>query len=349
MDYKQAAREWSQGTVRPVYILYGNERYVMGEWIDLLIRSTIDPDTKDFALSKYDLTETPLETVLEDAETLPFLSPRKLVIASGAHFLTGGRDPSKAEHRVEALQAYLTEPAEHAVLVLTIPADKLDERKKIVKALKQAAVVLPFAPLGPAELQQWIRKKASGWGVKIDEDAMEALLTRVGGSCASLANEMEKLSLYAGKGHTIRREMVETLAIRTSEQNVFLLVEEIAKLRPERAMSIFHDLLKEKEEPIKLLVLIARQFRIMSGTKELARQGFSQAQIASQLGAHPFAIKLAGEQAKRFRTETLERMIKELADLDYAMKTGGIDKQLGLELFILRLGAAAVSAAAAKG
>jgi len=347
MDYKQAAREWSQGTVRPIYILHGSESYVMGEWLELLVASALDPDTKDFALSKYDLGETPLETAIEDAETIPFLSPRKLVIASGAYFLTGGRDPSRAEHNVEALQKYAAAPAEHAVLVLTVPADKLDERKKIVKTLKASAVVLPFAPLGPAELPQWIGKKAAGWGVKIESDAIEALLERVGGSCATLANEMEKLSLYVGKGNAIRVEHVEALAIRTTEQNVFLLVEELAKLRPERAMTIFHDLLKEKEEPIKLLALIARQFRMMLGAKELMKQGFSGPQIASQLGAHPYAVKIAGEQAKRFRQETLERMLKELADLDVAMKTGAIDKALGLELFILRLGAAAASAAAA--
>ncbi|MCI3923201.1 DNA polymerase III subunit delta [Paenibacillus sp. TRM 82003] len=344
MDYKQAAREWSQGTIRPVYILHGAETYVMGEWIELLVQTAVNPDTRDFALSKYDLTETPLETVIEDAETLPFLSERKVVVASGAFFLTGGRDPSKVEHRVEALQTYAASPAEHAVLVLTVPADKLDERKKLVKALKASAIVLPFPLLGPAELQQWVKKKASGWGTTIEDEAVEELLTCVGGSCAKLASEIEKLSLYAGKGETIRKEMVSTLAVRTSEQNVFLLVEEIAKLRPERAMTIFHDLLREKEEPIKLLVLIARQFRMMLGAKELAKQGFSQAQIASQLGAHPFAIKMAAEQAKRFRSETLERLMKELADLDYAMKTGGIDKQLGLELFILRLGAAAAGA-----
>jgi len=345
MDYKQAAKEWSQGTIRPLYVLHGTELHIMGEWLELLAKTAIDPDTRDFALSRYDLTETPLETAIEDAETLPFLSPRKLVIASGAYFLTGGRDPSKADHDVEALIRYAKAPADHAVLVLTVPAEKLDDRKKVVKTLKQSAVVLPFAPLGPAELQQWVAKKATGRGVSIDADAVEALLERVGGSCATLASEIEKLSLYVGQGGAIRREHVESLAVRTSEQNVFLLVEEIAKLRPERAMTIFHDLLKEKEEPIKLLVLIARQFRMMLGTKELARQGFSQAQIASQLGAHPFAIKIAGEQAKRFKTETLERILGELADLDYAMKTGTIDKTLGLELFILRLGAAASAAA----
>lgn len=341
VDYKQAARDVLKGSFKPIYVLHGTETFIIGEWLDLLTEHALEPGTKDFALSKYDLYETPLEQVIEDAETMPFLASRKLVIAANAQFLTGSKDTSKAEHRTELLQAYAEKPSDTTILVLTVAADKLDERKKIVKSLKQADAVVPFAPLSPAELHSWIVKKASGWGVRIDDDAVQALLERVGGNCAALAAEIEKMSLYAGKGNAITRSVVEELAVRTTEQNVFLLVEEIAKLRPERAMTILHDLLKEKEEPIKLLILIARQFRMMLGAKELARKGFSQAQIASQLGAHPFAVKIASEQAKRYKTETLERIIAELADLDYGMKTGKIDKVLGLELFILRLGAAA--------
>lgn len=343
MDYKQAAREWSQGTFRPVYVLYGSESYVMGEWLDLLTRTFLDPETRDFALSKYDFGSTPLETVLEDAQTPPFLASRKLVIAQGAYFLTGSRDPSKVEHRIEALQSYLDRTADDVVVVLTVPADKLDERKKIVKALKQSATTLAFAPLGASELPAWVGKKASARGVRMEQDAIECLLERVGGNCALLASEIEKLSLFAGKGGTIRRDTVERLAIRTSEQNVFQLVEEIAKLRLERAITIFHDLLKEKEEPVKLLALIARQFRLMLGAQELSRQGLSQGQIASRLGAHPYAVRMAGEQAKRFRPETLGRILAELADLDFAIKSGRMDKVLALELFILRLGAAAAA------
>lgn len=344
MDYKQAAREWSQGTVRPLYVLHGAETYIMGEWLELLTSKWIAPETKDFALSRYDLHETALEAVVEDAETPPFLAERKVVIATGAQFLTGGRDASKAEHRVESLQAYADRPAEHAVVVLTVPSDKLDERKKIVKLLKQKAVVLPFQPLGPAELQQWLVKKAGARGVRIEVQAADALLRRVGGSCAALASEIEKLALYVGKGNAIDERAIEALTVRTTEQNVFQLVEEIAKLNPDRAITILHDLLKEKEEPIKLLMLIARQFRMMIGAKELGRQGFTPAQMASQLGAHPYAVKLAAEQAKRYRPETLERMMGELAELDAGMKSGAVDKVLGLELFILRLGAKAAGA-----
>lgn len=339
MDDRQAA----PGKIQPVYVLFGTEQYLMEEWIDQLVRNIVQPGTEDFAYSKYDLTETPLLQVMEDAETIPFLVPRKLIIASGAYFLTAGRGASKSavEHHVNLLEAYVSQPAEHSVLVLTVPAEKLDERKKIVKLLKKEAAVLSFEPLGPKELLRWLGKRASLFGVSLEADAAEALADRVGGNCSTLASELEKLALYVGQGGTIRREMVEELAVRTSEQNVFQLVEAIVRLRPEQAMSILHDLLKEKEEPIKLLALIARQFRMILGTQELSRQGYSISQIASQLGAHPYAIKKASEQGRRFKPETLGKILKELADLDVQMKTGAVDKTIGLEMFILRLAQAA--------
>jgi DNA polymerase III subunit delta len=345
-DYKQAARDVLKGAFKPIYILHGSESYLIGEWLGLLTEHVVEEGARDFALSKYDLSETPLEQVMEDALTMPFLAARKLVIASGAQFLTGGKDSSKVEHRTELLLDYIENPSDTTVLAFTVAADKLDERKKLVKALKQSDAILTFAPLSPTELSAWVGKKASGRGVSMDESAVQALIARVGYSCGKLAAEIEKMALYVGKGNAITSYTVEQLTVRTTEQNVFLLVEEIAKLHPERAMTILHDLLKDKEEPIKLLALIARQFRMMLGSKELARTGLPQTQIASRLGAHPYAVKMAAEQAKRFKQETLERIMAELAELDYGMKTGKVDKVLGLELFILRLGAAAAGAAA---
>ncbi|MMZ60829.1 DNA polymerase III subunit delta [compost metagenome] len=299
----------------------------------------VDRDQLDFAVATYDLTETPIEVVVEEAETLPFLVPRKLIIVRDSSLFTAGKEGGKIEHKIDALASYLNNPADHSVVLFLVNGEKLDERKKIVKAIKAVGTVLSFMPLGQNELIEWVIREAEKRSSRMDREAAETLIAANGVQMTSLAVEVDKLCLYAGEGGIIDSSIVEQLVARSTEQNVFAMVEHIANLKLDKALSIFYELLKQREEPIKIAALIARQFRIMLQVKELARQSYSQQQIASQLGLHPYAVKIAGEQARKFESTQLKSIIHELAELDYKMKSGGIDKVLGLELFLLKLGA----------
>ena len=59
--------------------------------------------------------------------------------------------------------------------------------------------------------------------------------------------------------------------------------------------------------------------------------------MASHLVLHPFAVKIAHRQSARFSADRLAAIMTELAELDYAMKSGWMDKVLALELFLLKL------------
>lgn len=339
MDAKTAVKEIKQGRISPLYLCYGTEKYQIQEFVGLLQDKLVDRNQKDFAMAVFDLAETPIEAVVEEAETLPFLVERKLIVVRDAGLFTAGKEGGKIEHKAEALQTYIGNPAEHSVIVFVVYAEKLDERKKIVKAMKASGTALSFMPLGGGELVQWVVHEVEKRGCRIGKEAAEVLIAAGGVHMAALAAEADKLCLYAGAGGTIDTAAVEQLVARSTEQNVFAMVEHIAALRLEKALGIFYELLKQREEPIKIAALIARQFRIMMQVKELGRQSYSQQQIASQLGLHPYVVKLAGEQARKFEAGRLRDILSELAELDYRMKSGGVDKVLGLELFLLKLGA----------
>jgi len=339
VDVKAAIKEIKQGKVSPLYLCYGTEKYQMQQFITLLQEQIVVPDQRDFALAHFDLAETPVEVVIEEAETPPFLAERKLIIAKDSAVFTAGRDNSKIEHKLESLLTYCANPAEYSVIVFMANSEKLDERKKIVKTMKSEGIVLSFLPLSGAELVQWVVREVEGRGCRIGTDAAEVLIASAGVQLSALSVEVDKLCLYTGPGGKIEPSTVEQLVARSTEQNVFVMVENIANLKLDKALDIFYELLKQREEPIKIAALIARQFRIMLQVKDLARQSYSQQQIASQLSLHPYAVKIAGEQARKFEATALRGILSELAELDYRMKSGRVDKVLGLEMFLLKLGA----------
>jgi DNA polymerase-3 subunit delta len=335
LDYKSAARDIGKGNVSPVYVCYGSESYLLREFIGYLTQKLVEPEYREFAVSKYDLTETSLDVVLDDAQTLPFMAPKKLIVAENATFFTGAKESGKVQHQPEKLLEYMKAPPEFSVVAFTVDAEKLDERKKIVKSLKE--VTIPFLPMNAESLLQWVNKQAERRSFSFAEGAADQLILYTGGGLQTLAAEIEKLSLYVGPGGTVTGESVDKLVTRSTEQNVFILIDDIVRLRLNRAFAILYDLLKQREEPVKLVLLIARQFRIVLQVKELSKQGLSHQQMASQLGLHPYAVKVAAEQGQKFAPERLEHIMAQLAELDYRMKSGKVDKVLGLEMFLMRL------------
>lgn len=326
-----------RGQFAPVYLLYGTEAYLLNETKQLLIDHALQEDEMDFNFSQFDLEETSIETALEDAETLPFMGERRLVFMQNPFFLTAEKTKSKVEHNVKRLEAYLADPVPYSIVVLTAPYAKLDERKKITKELKRKAEVIEAKKLGEHELRGWINERAAVSGTQIDADAVDLLIELAGTNLMMLTNELDKMVLYTDDSKRISAEVVEKLVAKSLEQNIFSLVDDVLQRNMQSALSIYHELLRQNEEPIKILSVMAGQIRLMYQVKELSRQGYSQQKIAGHLKIHPYRVKLALEKTGKFQERELLGIMNDLAETDYKMKTGQIDKAVALELLLLKI------------
>jgi len=321
----------------PMYVLYGTEDFLINETKQLLINYALSEEEIEFNLSSYDLEETPIEVAIEDAETFPFVGERRLIFLNNPTFLTGEKSKSKIEHNLNKLEAYLKEPAPYSIIVFSGAYEKLDERKKLTKELKRQGTVVEAKKLNEQELILWVKERVAINGVEIDDEAVHQLLTLSGTNLLMLTTEVDKLALYANGGKKIDVNMVEKLVSRSLEQNIFSLVDKIVQRKIEDAFRIYYDLLKQNEEPLKILAILAGQFRLIYQVKELARKGYGQQQIAGFVKVHPFRVKLAAGQARLFEDEELAQIMNMLADADYLAKTGGMNKEMILEMFLFRL------------
>ena len=87
------------------------------------------------------------------------------------------------------------------------------------------------------------------------------------------------------------------------------------------------------EYEIKLIATLANQFRLLLQVKLMKNNGYSDNEMISTLKEHPYRIKLAKNSL--FGEDKLKDKILKLSELDYKIKSGNIDKNLGLELFLL--------------
>ena len=223
------------------------------------------------------------------------------------------------------------------MLFLSAPYEKLDERKKITKELKRKATVVEAKKLNEHEIKHWIKDKIHSAKTEMSDQAIDRLLELAGTNLMMLTNEIDKMLLYTEGMPRIDIDIVEKLVAKSLEQNIFSLVDSVLQRNIEKTMMIYHDLMQQNEEPIKILSVMAGQVRLMYQIKELSQQGYSQQKMASILKVHPYRVKLAQEKTKQFQVQELLAFINELAEVDYKMKTGQGDKAITLELLLLKM------------
>ena len=82
----------------------GTESFLINETMQLLTDHVLTEEDIEFNLSSFDLTETPIEIALEDAETIPFLGEKKLLFLHNPYFLTAEKSKEKVEHNLSKIR-----------------------------------------------------------------------------------------------------------------------------------------------------------------------------------------------------------------------------------------------------
>ncbi|MEG0472590.1 MAG: DNA polymerase III subunit delta [Solibacillus sp.] len=326
---------FEKGNFAPVYLLVGEESYFVDETIKRL-KTALSKDEETEVMT-FDLNEQPIDFVIDEADTIPFFTERKLIIAKNASFLKATeKGKEKIEHDVKRLENWLANPSDTAITLFIAPYEKLDERKKVTKLMKEKSVLLRAETPQNNDLNAWIRSEAANNGKAINEDAIQKLIEMVGPNMLQHQMEIEKMALYLGEEPEISVELVEDLVAKTLEQDAFKMLNAYLNNKQEEALIIYHDLLRQKEEPIKLVGLLANNIRTMIQVYYLQKKGYHQQQIAKQLKVHPYRVQMVSSQRNRPTDQRLLQALYTLANVDLQLKTTGGNRERHLELFLMK-------------
>ena len=308
-----------------VYLLGGTEPYLIYQYRDKLIAAMIEPaDTMNFITYKGENSKP--EDIIEFASTMPFFAERRVVLVENSNFFKNGCE--KLEEALEKLPD---------TTVLIFVEKNIDNRKKLSKLVAQLGTIALFDAPDMDMLAVWLNGMFVQENVKISGATIHYLIDRVGTSMNLLKNEAEKLLSYAADKKSISKEDIDLLCVNQVEDKIFDMIDAISERKQEKAMNLYDDLLYLQEAPMKILVLITRNFMQLLKIRFALDTGTPEGQIASVFGIRPYFVKKYITQAKSFTKEQLLSCVRLCQEADANIKSGKMRDKLATEMVIFEL------------
>lgn len=312
-------------------LLYGDDQYAIKKNLDSLLEAS-EIKTEDTEI--YDYEEDGLEAAVQSAMTLPFLSDKKAVILKNVTFLTEQKAATSEESLT--LMNYISFVNPTSIFIMTVNSAKLDMRKNIVKHLTKHIEVKAYnSKTNISAIYQYVRDEIEANGCTIDSLALTQFVNRIGNDSDMLENELEKLITYSLNKKHITSDMVYDIVTRDIESNIFELVNAYLEKDIQKTMDIYYDLKSVKIDPIWMLTVIINKFQEILYTKELLKLKYKNEDIMKYFNASKGRVYYMVQNALNTDYDELVRLLERTEELDYMIKSGQIDKELGMELFLV--------------
>ncbi|HEY4035451.1 MAG TPA: DNA polymerase III subunit delta [Ktedonobacteraceae bacterium] len=344
------------------YLMHGDDEFTSREQLKTLRHK----DTFGYNQDIYSGGDTDLKKIIITINTLPFLSEQRLVVIDGLPKKKRGSETTTASAGAASGETskgsktkkgkksgkagpltragFEKELAEHVAtiqetaILVVLAEEVLEASSPLVKAAEQYGKVIQNTLPKGAALENWITKRAKHLGVSVAPEAKKLLGDFIGNNLRLLANELDKLATYVGKGATIKIDDVRQLSAQVQEARIFDLTDALAQRNRQQALNILHDLLSDGEPPLKLLSTITSQVRSLLLVKELAQKGMRAPQIASTLGIAPFIVDKSLRQVGKFTPVQLEGAYRQLLATDAALKRSRLTPEMALDLLVVQFG-----------
>lgn len=298
--------------MKTIYLIQSSDYISIKESINTILK---DNNLNEDNLIKYDLNEVSLDRVLEDLDTYSFLVDRKVVVCDNVSFLTTSKSKSEASDDIDKFTKYINNPSLDNILIII--CGNLDGKKNIVKLLKEKAEVIE----SDVSINKIIKNRLSGF--KMEDYVVNYFIEYCGNDNEKILNELDKLMCYKMDDKTITYDDIDSIVLKSFNDNVFSLIDAIMSRNRKKAINLYQELLKNGEDVNKILSLLCDQFRMIYNGKILLKEyNNNYKEVSDVLGIHPYRFQKSIEGSYSYSNSDVLKYLSLLDDIEIGIKTG---------------------------
>jgi len=315
--------------LKAVYLIHGTEELLLDQAVERLKKRLSAVADLDFNLDVFDGEAASAEEIVAAANTLPFMSDRRLVIVRRVD-----RMPADA---LGVLAEYAADPNPDTTLVLV--ASKIARNTRIYKAVDALGGVAEYRPPTKREYPRHVVEMFADRGKRVGLDAAEVLVRAVGYDLRRLSVEIDKVISYTGESETLSRAEVEEVMSTSAPTSIFDLLDALGSRDCRTALRRLARLVDEGESIHGLHAMSVRHVRSLLSVRALLEregEGSVTALVCRELGVRDWQARNLVAQARRFSTRELIEGLRAAAAGEAQMKTSR-DPRLVFELWLLEV------------
>jgi DNA polymerase III delta subunit len=272
-------------------------------------------------ISRVDGEDIALDKLIELVSSTSLFSTKRMVII---------RDLSSNKPIWTALGERLDAIDDDVHLVLIEPS--VDKRTATYKRLQKVADVRLFTLWSDRDglkAEEWVNAQAKQLGITMDKKSVQTLVARVGMDQWDLYHGLEKLAVLDHVDVQVIEEIIEAQA----SENVFNLLDAALRGNTERVSEMIRHLQRTQDPYMTFGLLSAQVFQLAA----LAVANKPSAEVAVEIGAHPYALSKLAPQAKLLGRNGTRSIVKIFADTDSLMKSTATEPWILIEQALIRI------------
>ena len=338
----EAIAEAKRGTIRPVYLLTGEEPYEIERVLSALRGLVLSGAMAAFNEEKLVAGEMAVDRVLAAARVVPMMAKQKLVVVRSIERWDARANEGESEEADTSRQSPLDRLAEYAAApsptaCLVLIGAKIDGRRKLMNAGRKGGFLVACEPLPRGALPGFVTREATARGHVTGSEVADLLAEIAGPELGSVVDAIERLSLYVGPGQPITEDAIAACLVRMRQSTVWELVNAVGRRELGPALASLDDVYDARDRGLRLIGLLAWSLRQLIKFEAATRAGASPEEAARRAGAPPFKARDLAGQVRRLGADELQRWLLLLAGADLELKGSKRPARATIESTIMRM------------
>ena len=312
-----------------IHLLISEPSLLLNATINKIVQETLK-EKNEFNFVSLDFLSSSLEDILENLQSSSLFDGKKMIVVKNPYFFVDTKIKLPFNNDLSLFENYLYNPNENCEFIIICPKKYYNPKNKYFTIIQSIGEVNNLLIENLEDRKAYALELLKQANLEIENKALDLLVSRCL-EITQLEKEIAKLILYNQK---IDENVIETMVSEPLEDNVFELSNALLKKDSKKVMKVYTDLKKQKVEPIQLISMLSNQLRLLIEVSILKDKYRYDEDLAKILNVHPYRIKLARENTRKFTLTQIKKMLIDLAQLDIDIKKGSKDRYIDFEIFL---------------